>query len=311
MKTLLIALNPQAGAVSARERVAELERLLRAAGRRVVIEPDLGRLADRARELHGAGELEGVVSAGGDGTAAAVVNLLPPQVPIALFPLGTENLLGRWLGQQATPAAVRDTILGGRILRLDAAQANGRLFLLMLGAGFDAAVVQRMHQRRRGHIRRWHYSRPILETLHLYRFPELRVTCSVVAADAPVDHGAARAPAEASSLEFRARWVFAFNLPCYAAGLPLALEADGADGALDLTTFERGSIWHGLRYLASVILRRHHQLAEHATFRVTRLRIEADELVPYQVDGDPGGVLPVDVEVLPGRLALFAPPGAP
>jgi diacylglycerol kinase family enzyme len=42
--------------------------------------------------------------------------------------------------------------------------------------------------------------------------------------------------------------------------------------------------------------------------RVRRLRIESGEPVEYQVDGDPGGLLPVDVEVIPGRVTLVVPP---
>jgi diacylglycerol kinase (ATP) len=296
VKTVLVALNPHAGATSAGDRVAELGRCLSQAGLKPAIESDLGLLAQRAAHLQREGELAAVVSAGGDGTAAAVVNRIAPEIPLAIFPLGTENLLGRWLGQEATPQAVCDTIVGGQVLRLDAAQANGRLFLLMLGVGFDAAVVQRAHEMRRGHINRWHYFWPIHRALWGYRFPELRVTYSL-----------ADSPGEMATTQ--ARWAFAFNLPCYARGLSIAPQADGSDGALDLITFAHGSIWHGLRYLSSVILRRHHQLADHGAVRVTRLRIEADDPVPFQLDGDPGGVLPVEVEVLLQRLTLLAPRG--
>ena len=38
--------------------------------------------------------------------------------------------------------------------------------------------------------------------------------------------------------------------------------------------------------------------------KVERVRFEADEPVAYQLDGDPGGMLPVEAEVLPGRLRL-------
>ena len=37
------------------------------------------------------------------------------------------------------------------------------------------------------------------------------------------------------------------------------------------------------------------------------IRIESDVDVPYQMDGDPGGVLPVEIEVLPQRVTLVAP----
>ena len=38
-----------------------------------------------------------------------------------------------------------------------------------------------------------------------------------------------------------------------------------------------------------------------------RLRVTSEEEVPYQLDGDPGGVLPVDIETLPGRLTVVVP----
>ena len=41
--------------------------------------------------------------------------------------------------------------------------------------------------------------------------------------------------------------------------------------------------------------------------RMRRLRVTAEEEVPYQLDGDPGGVLPVEIEALPGRLTLVVP----
>ena len=37
---------------------------------------------------------------------------------------------------------------------------------------------------------------------------------------------------------------------------------------------------------------------------MTSILIESDESVPYQLDGDPGGELPVRIRVLPGRLTF-------
>ncbi len=56
-----------------------------------------------------ASQLRAVISAGGDGTATAVVNCTPPGTPILLIPAGTENLLARHLRMTADP----DFILRG------------------------------------------------------------------------------------------------------------------------------------------------------------------------------------------------------
>ena len=103
------------------------------------------------------------------------------------------------------------------------------------------------------------------------------------------------------------RWLFAFNLPCYGAGLQIAPEADGSDGLLDVCTFRHGGLWHGLYYTAAVLTGTHRWLTDFAQRRVGRLRVTSDSKVPYQLDGDPGGFLPVEIEVLPKRLTLVVP----
>jgi diacylglycerol kinase family enzyme len=43
--------------------------------------------------------------------------------------------------------------------------------------------------------------------------------------------------------------------------------------------------------------------------RAKRVRIEADEPVPYNLDGDHCGYLPLEIEIVPDRLTLLVPPG--
>jgi len=56
-----------------------------------------------------------------------------------------------------------------------------------------------------------------------------------------------------------------------------------------------------------VVMRRHQNWDDCVTLRSPRIRIESDAHVPYQIDGDFGGYLPVDIEVLPQRLTLLVP----
>jgi diacylglycerol kinase family enzyme len=252
---------------------------------------DLDRVAAQADSLAAAGELRALVSLGGDGTAAELVNRTAPGVPLAVFPAGTENLLARYLGIDASGDSLCDAIAAGEVLRLDAGIANGRIFLLMLGCGFDAEVVQQLSAARTGNISRWTYVKPILAAARSYRYPSVRCVIDAAAGE----------PSAAC-------WAFLFNLPCYAGGLPLAPHADGADGTLDLCTFARGSLWHGLWYLGTVVTGAHRRLPDFASVAVRRVRLESAERVPYQLDGDPGGWLPVEVESLPGRLTLYASP---
>ena len=88
----------------------------------------------------------------------------------------------------------------------------------------------------------------------------------------------------------------------------IAPAATPFDGQLDVATFAGGSFWHGLFHLSAVVLGQHQTLNEFKAIRTRHLRIESDQEVPYQLDGDPGGYLPVEVEVIPKRLTLLVPP---
>lgn len=298
---VLVLANPKAGARSGAAKVQSLISLLGNRGFEARVVTDPAELLERSQEAMNACRLRAVVAAGGDGTAALAINRTPLGAPIAVLPLGTENLLAKYLGQ-LRPEDVCQTIERGAVTRLDVGQANGQLFLLMLSCGFDAHVVDRLHADRRGHIRHWSYAKPILHSLRTYGYPEMRLT----AWDAAGERIAGELIAGEKHL---ARWVFAMNLPCYARGLPIAPGANGFDGLLDVCTFRHGRLWNGLRYLSEILLRRHHLHPECLAFRARRLRIEADSPVPFQIDGDPGGLLPVDVEVIPGRWTMLAPIG--
>lgn len=96
-------------------------------------------------------------------------------------------------------------------------------------------------------------------------------------------------------------------MPKYAYGIPFAPQATAVDGQLDLCLFERGSTFQMVRYLGHVLAGRHQSLPDVTCLKASRVRIEADVCVPWQMDGDPAGFTPVTLEVLPAALEVFAP----
>ena len=52
-----------------------------------------------------------------------------------------------------------------------------------------------------------------------------------------------------------------------------------------------------LTLAAAVYLRQQRRLGDWMTRKIRRVRIESDVPVPYQLDGDPGGFLPLEIEV--------------
>ena len=295
---VLILVNPKAGRRSPSDKVGQLVACLDRRGFRVEASSELAQVCRTANEAFHHGELRALVGVGGDGTAAELVNRTEPGLPICLYPSGTANLLAGYLELPDSPARACRAIEQGSLLTLDAGLASGRIFLLMASCGFDADVVHQVHQRRSGgHLTRWSYVKPILDAVRSYQYPEIRVYWD----------RAIGVQGEQDSGSLCVRWAFASNVPPYGWGMPLAPWADGTDGALDLCTFDRGSLWNGLRYAAAAQLGWHRHLPDCRVARVTRLRMTSDRPVMYQLDGDPGGWLPLEIEVLPGRLTLVVP----
>ena len=285
---VLIAMNPKAGAKDAKPAVRSLEKLLLERGYDVDVITDIDEISSRASQYLKQGNLRTVVAAGGDGTVGLIANHTEVGTPMTVFPMGTENLLSKYIGVRADIELVCDIIRDGAVVRLDVGRVADRLFLLMVSCGFDADVVRRLHEAREGHIRHLSYAKPILDSIRNYQYPELRVYCDD---DEPIT----------------ARWGFVFNLPCYAMGLPIAPDAVATDGLLDVCTFKEGSLLNGLMYLGGVVFGQHHTWQDCITKKTHRIRIESDEQVPFEIDGDPGGYLPVEIEVLPQRLTLVVP----
>jgi diacylglycerol kinase family enzyme len=291
----MIGVNPRAGAQDRMPVVDRLERELGSRDFEVDVFADVDRLAEESAAALAAGELRAVVAAGGDGTLRLIAERTPPGTPLLALPLGTENLLARYLELTADVMQLAAVIAEGLTVQFDAGQAGSRLFALMAGCGFDADVVRRLHAERQGHIHHFSYARPILESILEYNYPELRVRYAPAGA----------ADGAELSEEITSRWVFIVNLPRYAGGLSFSPQASGTDGLLDVCTFKEGSLWHGLMYLGGVMLGQHEGMQDFVRVQTRRVRIEAAGPASYQLDGDPGGELPVEISVVPQRLTLL------
>ncbi len=294
--------NPRAGARESAQTVDQLESRLRVRSLQVTRfdnPQDLGEALKQARPC----DVRAVVMAGGDGTANLVAQLAPPDIPLIPLPLGTENLLAHYLGHRRCPESIAAAVESGPVVRYDAGECNGQLFLLMVGCGFDAEVVKQVHGARRGHIHQFTYLGPILHTIRNYRYPTLLVRYR----DADLPGRPVR--------QWQGKWAFIVNLPRYARGLTFVPHASGTDGRLDLCLFRSGSLFKGLYYLSQVILGRHTRLSGCTLASVESVIVEvadgeSETGVPWQFDGDPGGTLPIEVRVLPSRVSLIHPAGA-
>jgi diacylglycerol kinase family enzyme len=277
---ILIAANPKSGAVDGLPRAEKLRQLLVQDGWSVEYTTDLNTVQKRSRELIEQGELTSVVAAGGDGTISAIINRVGNQVPITLLPIGSENLLAKYLQVPSKPEAIVEMLRDYRVRSLDLFRANDRMFLLMASIGFDADVVRRVHQTRRSHITRWAYRWSILKAVVTYRWPAMRLR-AIDELGQWQDYG-------------RCHWIFGFNVPKYAAGISILPDAQIDDGLIDVGMFRGGNLLRGIWNYVLVFFGRHRSSSAWTELRTRGVEIVLDGQengegqggVSYQLDGD-------------------------
>ncbi|MGL6194897.1 MAG: diacylglycerol/lipid kinase family protein [Thermoguttaceae bacterium] len=316
MQSIIISVNPKAGRSSPMMRAEELRDRLKTNGFEVELKTDLVEVAEQANELHKQGKLRALVGVGGDGTAAELVNRTEPGVPITLLAAGTANLLSKHFKWGATPKKLTETITNGKLISLDAGKASGRLFLVMVSCGFDAYTVSMVHAAREenyrkgakkgAHISYFSYIKPILRSIFGYQYPKMRIDC--VGGEDELD----TTQTKNSKILESARWAFVFNLNRYGWGLPLAPGAVGNDGLLNLCAMSGSSIFNGIKYTAFAQCGGMHKilpdvlLKKGKKFVISAVDDSSDSApIPYQLDGDPGGVLPVEIETVPNRVTFL------
>lgn len=288
---VLILANPSSGARENRRRVEQLAAALAEHGLRAVTEWQKDEWPRRLREPENTSRWHCVVAAGGDGTVADVVNARPA-APLAVLPLGTENIFARHFRFSADVSALAATIAAGEPEQIDVAHTGQRDFCLLASAGFDAEVVRQIgtwrtaaHELRR--LTRAHYLPHIVKALMQYTYPSL-----VLEADGRTVTGSQ---------------AFVLNLPCYALNLPLAAHADISDGMLDWVVLQTPGTWSLLSFVRAVSKGKHRQRPDVQYGRARAIRITSPLSVPVQIDGDPAGYTPVQFTISPYRLRVMRP----
>lgn len=280
--------NPIAGRGRANDRAQELARGLEelGIGAEIFRTAARGDAARRVAEL--APEVDLVVTVGGDGTLGEVLSELPTEIPVAVLPMGTANVLALDLGLPRRVPDLLAIIAAGRTVDIDTARVNGRLSFLVLGVGIDGEIVRDVERRRRGPITKAFYVQSILRCLWGNRPPRLRVWI------------------DGESVAGHWGWVLVSNLIGYGGILRLSPQRKLDDGLYEVYLFPHGTRRALLRYgLLGLLGRLPGRSCK--MVRARRVRVESDRPVPYEVDGDYAGVTPVEFEVLPERQRLIVP----
>ena len=118
--------------------------------------------ADIARR----GLVDAIVAAGGDGTIRLAAKAVAGTcMPLGVIPLGTGNVLAHEIGLPHSAADLAEVLQLGPAIPINTATANGELFILMAGIGFDGRVIASLNQTLKAQFGKLAYGPPLLSAI--------------------------------------------------------------------------------------------------------------------------------------------------
>ena len=235
--------------------------------------------------------LDLVCAIGGDGTVNETINgLAGAQVPLAIVPTGTVNVLAMELGIPLEPPDAVKLLEVGTVSWIDLGLAGDRYFALMAGVGMDAAVVASLNPVLKKAFKEAAFAVQGLANYLTKEEPLIRVTTA----------------------ERTVEGYFAVfgNSSNYGGGFGITPLADMRDGLLDVCVLKDKSFLSTIWYWSAALINAHIKHPKVEYFRTEAAEIvtvEEGKEVLVQTDGEVAGKLPITCRVVPRSLRVVVP----
>jgi len=273
VNSTLIILNPAADSERALRKQARVESLARDC---VVCATTYTGEAEAMARRGVAEGFEKIVAAGGDGTINEVVNgLAGSGTTLGLLPIGTMNVFATELGLPTHDLELCWEIVKGDSTRaIDLPKANQKFFVQLAGVGLDAQVVKETSSQLKRNFGPLSY---VISALQIAARKPPRLF--IQSEDASIDEGS---------------FVLVGNGRLYGGPFPFFKHAALDDGLLDVIVFKRLGYLEIIKYLQDVIFSSEIRVPEIEYFQTRQLRVESDQSVPVELDGELVGNCPVE-----------------
>ena len=300
VRDAVLIVNPAAGGGRRMRQLDEARRIFRNGGIETELQNTtapgeataLGRRAvDESRQL--------VIVCGGDGTVNEVVNgLARSQVPLAVLPAGTANVLAKELSlpwnlpraaERIVHAPYRRIALGLAIP--EKSSGEPRYFLSVAGAGADGALVSAVRPEVKLKSGIFAYWQEGFRQLTRYDFPMFHTTMA------------------GNAIDIDASLVIVGRTKHYGGPFKITTGADLLQPQFELAFVTTRSAWRYLAYLPLIWAGKLRGARYVRFFKTNCLRCisNSESQVQIQVDGEPAGRLPVEFRIVPDALTLAMP----
>ena len=266
----------------------------------LVTTPEKGARAVASEAIKGGADLLAV--SGGDGTVVeTMAALIGTNIPLAIFPAGTGNLLSINLGLPRDEPTLAQIALSGERRRIDLAKImvegeEPRHFAVVAGAGFDAWMIRDADRETKNRLGLGAYLVAALKNLK--RRP---VMAHIQLDDNP------------TVIRRRARSVMVANMGHLQGNVDLVPDARPDDGRLDIAILKAETLGDWARIATHALLHRLHDEPGMEFFTARKIQVHLSHGQPIQFDGENKEATYRDftVEIIPGAVEVMVAAPSP
>ncbi|WP_170006364.1 diacylglycerol kinase [Bacillus fonticola] len=291
MKRARIIYNPTSGREAFRKHLPEVLQRLEMAGYETSCHATTGEGdAIKAAETAVEREYDVVVAAGGDGTINEVVNGLaekPYRPKLGVIPMGTTNDFARALHIPRSIDQAVDIIVKGDTLPVDIGRSNDKYFMNIAGGGRLTELTYEVPSKLKTMLGQLAYYIKGMEML-----PSIKATEVEIEYDGKMFAG-------------EIMLFLIANTNSVGGFERLAPDASINDGMFTMLILKKTNLAEFIR-IASLALRGEHIGEKHVIYtKANRIKVHSQQKMQLNLDGEYGGLVPVEFENLYRHLDVF------
>jgi len=233
---------------------------------------------------------QNIISIGGDGTILEVVNgMVGSEARLGIIPGGTGNDFIRALGIPNNPEKALEIILRCPPKQVDVATINDHCFMNVAGIGFDVEVLNNSHKFKKYLKGKLSYLIAVFFTVLRYKAQNVRVEI------------------EGKILRRKILLISIGNGKFFGGGMKVLPHASVFDQLLDVCVISDVPKWKILLLLPEFISGNHIKERFVEYFHAKKVKIETENPMQINIDGDIIGETPINCELFNKPLMIFSP----
>ena len=242
-----------------------------------------------AREAADAG-WENIVAVGGDGTMNEVLNgVMETPASMGFIPAGTGNDLARSLNIPFDLKKAVSIFAQEKTIKMDIGKDREGYFSIILGLGFPSDVMHHVNTSK-----------------SIFRGP-LAITASILQVVNQLRPYPVHIQLDNLTLDTTVMGIFILNTRFTGGGLQIAPDAKYDDGLLDVVVMHEMGKMNFLTTLPKAYKGKHLSNPACEIFQTKSVKITTAEPMRKLFDGNVYGESPVDAQIIPGALNVWAP----